>query len=297
MTKYLSKSIAILVLISFVSACKTVPLPSETIGEHGFKKALVKGDDFVITTYQKITDPNKPYIFYIEGDGAAFLGKYRISTNPTPRKQMLLKLVAQDERPNVVYIARPCQYTPMELNPKCNNQYWTSKRMSEDSVQSLNEVINKLNGQHKFSLIGFSGGGSMVVLIAARNNMTKDILTISANLDHAAFTTLHNVSPMIDSLNPIEYVDKVKHIPQLHLSGGKDTVIPAFIAERFVQASDSSCVKQKIYEDASHSDGWEVMWTHILSTEQIDCQKQATSLTPPRSNLTTPSFDVKMGNM
>jgi hypothetical protein len=220
--KYLSKILALCFIATFLCSCQTTSRPSESIEQRGFKKKLVKGGDFWITTYQKITAPNKPYVFYLEGDGVAFAGKYKVSLDPTPRTQMLLKLVAIDERPNVIYVARPCQYTPMNLNPKCNNQYWTNKRMSDDSVHALNEVINNINNNQKFSLIGFSGGGGIAVLVAARNNMVRDILTIAANLDHVAFTTLHKVSPMTESLNPIDYTAKIRTIPQLHLSGGND---------------------------------------------------------------------------
>ncbi|MDG1436818.1 MAG: alpha/beta hydrolase [Rickettsiaceae bacterium] len=273
MTKSLSKIICLFFAACVLSSCKTARMPTESIDEYGFSKVLVKGGDFWITTYQKITNPNKTYVFYIEGDGLAYINKYRISPNTTPKHQMLLRLVVQDERPNIVYVARPCQYTPMELNPSCNNAYWTSKRMSEDSVYSLNEAINKINNKQKFSLIGFSGGGSMAVLIAARNQQVKDILTVSGNLDHRAFNLFHNVSPMNESLNPIEYVDKVKHIPQLHLSGGKDKIVPPSIAAKFVDAASSNCVKQKIYHKSSHSEGWKDSWYNILSSEKINCQK------------------------
>lgn len=239
---------------------------------YGFKKVLVKGGDFWITTYQKIENPHKPYVFYIEGDGAAFSGRYRVSKNPTPRRQMFINLAAMDERPNVVYVARPCQYTPMDLNPKCKMQYWTDKRMSDDSVQSINDVINSINNNQKFSIIGYSGGGGIAVLIAARNYMTKDVITLAGNLDHKAFTDLHNVTPMVGSLNPIDYAQQIKHIPQLHISGGKDNVVPPFIADKFVQKAMSSCVKQKIYEDSSHRGGWKRVWEYVY-TKPIRCYK------------------------
>ena len=266
--KYLSNIIILAIAALVLQSCKTITYGQDpaTIGElYGFRKVLVKGGDFWITTYQKVTNKHKPYVYYIEGDGAAFNGKYRVSRNPTPRRQMLIKLASMDDRPNVVYIGRPCQYTPMELNPKCNMQYWTDKRLSDDSVQSMNDVINSINNNHKFSLIGFSGGGGIAVLIAARNYMTKDIITISANLDHVAFTTHHNVTPMIGSLNPIDYAKQVKHIPQLHISGGRDTIIPPFIADKFVQKASSSCVKQQIFKDISHNHGWEKVWEYIFN--------------------------------
>ncbi len=271
--KYLSKIFLLLLSTALLSSCKTLTYGYEpgSIGNmYGFQKVLVKGGDFWITTYQKISNQHKPYVFYIEGDGAAFSGRYRISHNPTPRRQMFIDLAAMDDRPNVVYIARPCQYTPMTLNPTCKMQYWTDKRMSDDSVKSINEVINKINNKHKFSLMGFSGGGGIAVLIAARNNMVKDITTIAANLDHVAFTTLHNVTPMIGSLNPIDYTEQIKNIPQLHISGGKDTIIPPFIADKFVQKSSSNCVKQKIYENISHTNGWKRVWEYIY-TRPVRC--------------------------
>lgn len=266
--KFLSNIVLLAIAALTLQSCQTITYGQNpaTIGElYGFQKVLVKGGDFWLTTYQKITNEHKPFVFYIEGDGAAFNGKYRVSRNPTPRRQMLIKLAAMDDRPNVVYIGRPCQYTPMELNPKCTMQYWTDKRLSDDSVQSMNDVINSINNSHKFSLIGFSGGGGIAVLIAARNYMTKDIITIGGNLDIVAFTTYHNVTPMIGSLNPIDYAQQVKHIPQLHISGGKDTIIPPFIADKFVQKASSSCVKQQIFEDISHNHGWEKVWEYIYN--------------------------------
>lgn len=266
--KYLSKILSITICLMTISACQVVTHHNgpETIGNlHEYQKKLVKGGDFWITTYQKVTDKTKPFVFYIESDGAAFAGRYVVSTNPTPRQQMMIKLVAMDKRPNVVYVARPCQYTPMDLNPKCTNPYWTSKRLSDDSVDAVNQVIMSINNKKEFSLIGYSGGGGMAVLIAARNPLVKDIITIAANLDHKAFTSYHNVTPMVGSLNPIDYAQKINKIPQMHFSGGKDRIIPPFIADKFVQESNSKCVKQHIFYENTHAYGWEKKWKYILS--------------------------------
>lgn len=81
---------------------------------------------------------------------------------------MLLKLATIDKRPNVVYIARPCQYTPLEMNAKCVNDYWLDKRMNHEVVNSINDVINTINNGQKFSLVGFSGGGGLTILIASK---------------------------------------------------------------------------------------------------------------------------------
>ena len=268
MTRYL-----LLSSFFFLASCSTPTgnKNADVSQPHNFEKVLVKGDDFLITTFQKITDQSAPFVFYIEGDGLAFNGKYRVSPNPTPRKRMLINLAAMDKRPNVVYVARPCQYTPMELNPKCNSSYWTDKRLSEDVVNALNEVINKTNVNHqKFSLIGYSGGGGIAVLIAARNPKVKDVITIAGNLDHVAFNSYHNVTPMTASLNPIDYAKSVNKIPQLHLSGEKDPIVPPFIAEKYVKESASSCAQQKIFPGVTHKDGWNKVWESVY-TSPVRC--------------------------
>lgn len=276
MTKYLFNLLIIVISILLLAGCNPAAIDGNplAVGKlYKFEKVLVKGGDFWITTYQKITDPSKPYVFYIEGDGAAWLSKYKVSHNPTPRRQMFIKLASMDQRPNIIYVARPCQYTPMSLNLKCTLQggYWTDKRMSDDSVEVLNEVINKISNNQKFSLVGYSGGGGLAVLIASRNPKIKDILTIAANLDHIEFTYYHNVTPMIDSLNPIDYASYVKNIPQLHISGEKDDIIPPFIANKFIKAVNSNCAKQKVFADISHNHGWEKIWEYILVNEPIKC--------------------------
>lgn len=293
MTKYHSKTfikkvtstigLSALLLLNAVglSGCNTVKTHCETVkvGNSyvqvgpmcGFEKHLVKGGDFWITTYQRVKDKNMPYVFYIEGDGRAFNGKYRVSNNPTPKNKMFINLASRDTRPNVVYIARPCQFTPKDLNPKCSStKYWTSKRLSEDSVESINHVIEQINNGRTFSLVGYSGGGGIAVLIAERNPLVKDIITIAGNLDIEKFVEHHNVHKMVGSLNPIDYAKKINHIPQLHLTGGKDNIVPPFIADNFVRESDSRCVKQTIFPKRNHSNGWENIWEYVL-TLPVSC--------------------------
>lgn len=262
--KYLSKLFLIFCVFFLASCASTVRISTDDVEQkYGYKKVLVPGGDFLVTTFQKITDKSKPYVFYIEGDGRAFLNKRAPSPDPTPNNKFFLKLALEDERPNVIYVARLCQYTPMNLNPKCSAAYWTNKRMSEDTVVALNSVINTVNNGKKFSIVGYSGGGAIAVLVAARNNKVKDITTIAGNLDHAAFTKYHSVPPMNESLNPIDYAHQVALIPQLHLSGGKDTRVPPFIAENFVKKASSTCVHHKIYDNATHSKGWNDVWESI----------------------------------
>lgn len=276
--KYLFKRFCLLIALTSLSACHSTNVITRNIDadfiakSNGFVRKIVKGGDFWITTYQKVENKNLPYVFYIEGDGLAFTTRYTISNDPTPIRPMLLKLATLDDRPNVVYIARPCQYTPMHLNATCNQSYWTNMRMSDIVVSSINDVINTVNNKLQFSLIGYSGGGGVAVLIAARNDLVKDIVTISGNLDHVSFNQYHHTPPMLGSLNPIDYAEKIKNIPQLHISGAEDKIIPVAIADKFVQVSNSDCVHQHIFDVTTHNKGWEGVWRYALNLP-VACYK------------------------
>lgn len=263
---------AIFLISIFLSGCSTthdvasrVKHSQDIASQNNFQRQLVKGGDFTLTTYQRITDCNLPFVFYIEGDGHLADGSIN-SNNPTPVNPMLLKLATMDKRPNVVYIARPCQYTPLEMNPKCINDYWLDKRMGQEVVNSINDVINTINNGQKFSLVGFSGGGGLTILIASQNSNVKDIITIAGNLDTKKFDKHHNNRGyLIHSLNPIDYAKQVNNIPQLHLSGMDDKRVPPFIAELYVKDSNSSCVKHKVFPSITHTKGWDKVWVSILN--------------------------------
>lgn len=238
----------------------------------GFTPHMVKAGAFWLQTYQKVSNPSLPYVIYIESDGFAFRNKVRVSNDPTPIRPMLLDLATQDSRANVIYLARPCQYGATFTDNYCNNSYWTSKRMSEEVVNSINVAVKELSHGKPVDLIGYSGGGGIAVLVAARNPQTRSIITIAGNLDHVRFNKHHETSRMIGSLNPIDVATKVNHIPQIHYTGSKDEVIPSFITDHFIQVANSSCVKHEIIPKASHDSGWDKSWNYILSTP-VTCLK------------------------
>lgn len=257
--KYLGNIYYLLFILLLAACSSSQKHRSITDAPVGFEQRLVSGTDFVLTTYQKITSDKAPYVFYIEGDGRVAT-KTGISPDPTPKRPVLVNLMLLDKRPNIIYIARPCQYSK-SLNPKCNNNsYWTSKRFAEEVVENINQVINQVSKGKKFSLVGYSGGGGIAVLIASRNQNVLDIITIGGNLDINKFTSYHRSLAMSGSINPISYAEKIKFIPQMHLSGELDRIVPPFIAEEYVEKSHSICVKHQIIQGATHSRNWEQFW-------------------------------------
>lgn len=233
----------------------------------GLQKMLIKTDPFVLTVFARVSDPGKPATIYFEGDGLAWLSRTQVSHDPTPKEALGLSLAAADPSPNVVYIARPCQFTAMEKNPSCGVPYWTNKRFAPEVIasmgQAVDQVVTQTPGQ-KINLVGYSGGGAVAVLVAAGRKDVASIRTVAGNLDHAEVNRLANVSPLTGSLNAIDFASQVAKTPQIHFSGSADTTVPPVIAERFQKAAGSSCVRVQTITGATHEAGWKEHWRVLL---------------------------------
>lgn len=97
---------------------------------------------------------------YIEGDGYAWVTRNRISGDPTPRQPLALELASLDPAPNVVYIARPCQYTSLDTSYACDEAYWTGLRFAEEVINSMNGAVEWIVQENKIpsvDMIGYSG--------------------------------------------------------------------------------------------------------------------------------------------
>lgn len=235
----------------------------------GLHRELIDTHSFVLTAFSRISQPGKPIHIYIEGDGQAWLSRTQPSLDPTPRRAIGLALAAADPAPNVVYLARPCQFTPMAMNPRCGIEWWTSQRYAPEVVASMSEAVSQLASRGPkpaIELIGYSGGGALAVLIAARRTDVASIRTVAGNLDDAFVNRLHGVSSMPESENPIDFAGQVARIPQMHFSGGADTVVPPEVAQRFVNATGAQCAQTHVVPRISHEGDWSRLWPALLLT-------------------------------
>lgn len=222
---------------------------------------------FVLTAYSRITNPLAPINLYIEGDGLSWVTRSEPSLDPTPREATGLAMASVDPAPNVVYLARPCQYTPMELSPRCGIPYWTSKRFAADVVASMNDAVDhivaRVPGQ-KINLIGYSGGAAIAVLLAARRDDVASIRTVAGNLDDEYINRIHQVSSMPESLNPIDVAARVARLPQIHFASADDSVVPPEVARRFVKAEGKSCAQIRLVSGLTHDGEWVRQWPSLL---------------------------------
>ncbi|WP_242538506.1 alpha/beta fold hydrolase [Trinickia acidisoli] len=222
---------------------------------------------FVLTAFSRVSQSDKPLRVYIEGDGLAWLSRTEPSLDPTPHDATGLALATQDPSPNVVYLARPCQFTPMAMNPRCGIPYWTAKRFAPEVIASMNQAVNHFAAQtpgQPVELVGYSGGGAVAVLIAAHRTDVASIRTVAGNLDDEFVNKLHGVSPMPESENPIDFASRVAAIPQIHFSGADDRTVPPLVAQRFVEATGERCARAVTVSGMSHDGDWSNRWAGLL---------------------------------
>jgi hypothetical protein len=227
-----------------------------------------KVGQFIVHGRERYDKLGSDLSIYLEGDGLAWVSRREPSRDPTPDNPIGLRLAAIDPAPNVIWIARPCQYTSPIENPRCSLFYWTNGRFAPEIVDAIDQVITaaKLSAKAtKIHLIGYSGGGGLALLIAAQRNDVASIRTVAGNIDHPAFTSFHRVTPMSQSLDPASVARRINTIPQWHFFGAEDKVVPKLIGESYTRkAGTSSCLQMHVIPNVSHEKGWELLWPRLL---------------------------------
>ena len=170
----------------------------------------------------------------------------------------------------MIYLARPCQYAGPSQHQPCDAKYWSSHRYAPQVIESYQAVLNQIKektGAKQFVLIGFSGGASIVTLIAAQRHDVKALITVAGDLNHEALTRHHHTTPLSDSLNPMSVAPRLKQLPQHHYAGKRDTIVPPFVAQGFAKAVNSPhCVHVTVLKGVGHHQGWEERWPGLIKT-------------------------------
>lgn len=276
--------VPLLLAFSFCLAACTAPSPAERklvaealAAEFGGSEALiVETSNFDLYARKRGTSAQL-LVIYIEGDGLAWTSRTTASADPTPVNPVALKLALVDRHDAVVYLARPCQYAGRDdgsAGRNCQTALWTSARYGEEVVAAMDEAVDRLMreaGARKVALVGFSGGGTVASLIAARRGDVAWLKTVAAPLDIAAFTRHHAVSPLAASLNPIDAATALSRVPQVHYSGAEDEVVPASVNDAYMAAlAPGSCASRVIVASAGHREGWTAAWP-AFSMEEPRC--------------------------
>ncbi len=243
--------------------------PLQRTGVHkeavGRDQSMIAGDPFQHLVYRQGSwDKSSPVHVYLEGDGLPWITRTRIARDPTPRTPLALQLMSHDPGP-ALYIGRPC-YQGLAESPGCSPWLWTQGRYSEEVVRSMTAALQRALGHgsdREVTLIGYSGGGVLAMLIAARMEQVRGVITIAANLDVTAWADHHGYSRLRGSLNPATQPPLPAHIRQIHLAGKRDLQVPTGLSGP--TAAGQPNAQFVVVPGFDHRCCWEHAWPAILA--------------------------------
>src|SRR5262245_47741315 len=110
-------------------------------------------------------------VVYVESDGATWPAADLPPADPTPKNALALRLAVAHPGGPVAYLGRPCQYLDDTALEQCDASLWAGARFSERAVAMMDAALGHLaqaTGARQIALVGYSGGGTMAALLAAR---------------------------------------------------------------------------------------------------------------------------------
>lgn len=254
-------------LTAFFQVLAGCATPAERIDRlatsSGFDRRVVAGDGFEHLVYVKTSGrPEDGFRVYLEGDGTPWITPRRVAEDPTPRRPLALRLMALDPGP-ALYLGRPCYF---DLSRNCRPAYWTGARYSgavvDSMVAALRTARRELGWGGKVTLVGYSGGGTLAMLMAPRVKDVATVVTLAANLDVAGWARLHGYSPLSESLDPADQSPLPARVRQVHLVGGEDRNVPPRITRDFAERQRGAEVVE--YPRYDHHCCWEEVWRSVL---------------------------------
>ncbi|MES2880373.1 MAG: alpha/beta hydrolase [Pseudomonadota bacterium] len=263
-----------------LTGCALAPSPQERRAladelahQKGWQAESIAAEPFTLLAYRPLrVVPVETLTVYIEGDGLAWLDGSTPSPDPTPRQPLALKLALAHPGANAAYLARPCQFRGDAEAGRCSQAYWTNKRFAPEVIAASNSAVDVLKAQfgaRHIQLVGYSGGGAVAALVAARRQDVSLLVTVAGNLDTQAWTRLMRISPLTGSLNPADARAQLAHIRQVHYSGEADQVVPPAMAEAFVAGFwNAPRPEIRVIKGYGHTCCWAENWTSLWNAIQ-----------------------------
>ena len=207
----------------------------------------IQTDSYKLASWQKIMNERAPVRIYLEGDGNAFDYAGQPTDDPTPRGIFLRRIAFNDPNPNVVYLARPCQYVTDNL---CVQKDWTTGRFSQKVVTSVAQAVQRISANHPVILIGYSGGALLSGLVIQQNPQipVQKWMTLAGVLNHTKWTEDLSLPALAHSLD----LEKLPRVRQLHLIGDKDNTVSYQLTASLVDKDDLI-----IIPNATHNSGFD----------------------------------------
>lgn len=251
-----------------VAACAGLhdPHPSadQVAEQNGMRRLEVPGSGFRHRVYIRgeLAGAARIHV-YLEGDGLPWSSRTRISPDPTPLDPVALRLMARDPTP-AVYLGRPC-YFGLARSAGCSPWTWTQGRYGREVVASLAGAAERVlpsDADRHLTLIGYSGGGALAVLLAGRLAGVDRLVTIGADLDIDAWADAHGYSRLEGSLDPATQPPLDARIAQLHLAGERDEVVPVGSLRAYLVRNPRA--RLRVIPGFDHRCCWAEVWPELL---------------------------------
>jgi pimeloyl-ACP methyl ester carboxylesterase len=217
----------------------------------------------------------RPFIIFLEGDGVPWLRGVIPNLDPTTRDPLALKLL-MNTNANAAYVARPC-YQEIK-SAGCTPDLWTDGRYSQQVVDviagAVKQVLEQNRAEH-VALLGFSGGGTLAVLVAERVPVVETVITLAANLDTDTWTAYHDYLSLGTSLNPARS-EHEHSFKEIHLIGRLDSVVP--IQTRQAYFSRYPAAIEIVLDTYTHSCCWLEEWPEV--SKRLDAELGFALLNP-----------------
>lgn len=198
---------------------------------------------------------------YIEGDGHSYANG-RVADDPTPSNTFTLDLLLADQSDtNKIYIARPGQYVPQDK--KGNPMNWCKARYSSQVLMAYHHIIDLLVKTHTpqhITLIGYSGGATIALLLGAHRKDITKIITFAGVLNHQEWTTHHGMASFAESLNIKDFTEALSSVFQLHYVGDDDPICPPHLAQSWSKCLNHTpklqCIKSADHGSKNFIEIW-----------------------------------------
>jgi pimeloyl-ACP methyl ester carboxylesterase len=248
-------------MASLLVACATPASRIDALAaDYGWERLLLRGTEFTHVAYFKPGHGGTTLHVYVEHDGTPWSTLTTPSRDPTPTRPVALVLMALDRAPSL-YLGRPC-YFGLAREPPCEPAWWTRLRYSARVVASMKAALESYAADHAaftaIELYGYSGGGVIAALLAARVPGVTRLVTVAAPLDVEGWTALHGYTALDGSLDPLREPPLDAAIVQLHVAGAVDTVVPPPLVEGFVARQHNA--RMRTIAGFTHICCWERIW-------------------------------------
>ena len=257
----------VLVTVALLAGCAS---PGRRIDERAMAAGLeaIRADTAAFPSLIYMKHPGdragagqRPLLVFLEGDGIPWRAGIVPNVDPTTHDPLALELLIRSPAP-AAYVTRPCYQGLRSAN--CTPERWTGGRYSADIVASMAASVREAqrrSGARDVTLIGYSGGGVLAVLIAERLERVQAVVTLAANLDTDAWTTHHGYLPLSQSLNPSRS-ERSHPWPELHLQGGADSVAPPMTTSLYFERYPRA--QRRVIAEYDHVCCWVRDWEVLL---------------------------------